>query len=287
MPCTNNLDLGDITEPLLVFGGPYSNLHATNALIDEAQRLGIPPERWICTGDVAAYCAQPEETAQMLRASGCHLVFGNCEDSLGNRLDDCGCGFEEGTACDTLAGQWYTHADARLSEDSRQWMRTAPKTITFRMAGLSFLCVHGSRSLINRFVFPSTDPDLKRMEIGEFDGLIAGHSGLPFTQTIETKIWHNAGALGLPANDGTPRVWYSLLCPDDEGGVEFSHHALNYDWAAAARAMREAGLAEGYASGLETGLWPSLDVLPASEKKLTGQPLNPGSHSLKVLDRAG
>ena len=38
--------------PLLVFGGPYSNLQATRAVLDEAARRGIPAKRVICTGDV-------------------------------------------------------------------------------------------------------------------------------------------------------------------------------------------------------------------------------------------
>ena len=41
--------------PALVFGGPYGNLEATQALLDEAARLGVPPRRIVCTGDVVAY----------------------------------------------------------------------------------------------------------------------------------------------------------------------------------------------------------------------------------------
>jgi len=32
-------------------------------------------------------------------------------------------------------------------------------------------------------------------------------------------------------------------------------------------------LAEGYAKALETGLWPSLDILPESERNQTGLPI--------------
>lgn len=281
-------DLGEVTAPLLIFGGPYSNLQATDALIAQAGRLGIPPERWICTGDVAAYCADPEETAQRLMATGAHLVFGNCEDSLGNRLDDCGCGFADGTACDALAGQWYAHADARLSEASRAWMRKAPRTIAFQMAGCRFLCVHGSPGQINRFVFPSNVDAVDAAEFDGVDGIIAGHSGIPFSQIVRGKFWHNAGAIGMPANDGTHRVWYSVIRPDAGGlGVRISHHALDHDGASAARSMRDAGLAEGYASCLETGLWPSLDVLPDAEKLAAGQALDPGAHKFKALDPMG
>jgi pyruvate-formate lyase-activating enzyme len=37
--------------------------------------------------------------------------------------------------------------------------------------------------------------------------------------------------------------------------------------------MRRAGLPEGYAAALETGIWPSLDILPAAEKYFTGMAL--------------
>ncbi len=78
--------------------------------------------------------------------------------------------------------------------------------------------------------------------------------------------------IGLPANDGTPRVWFSLLLPR-EGGFEIRHQALDYDAAGAARAMREAGLPEDYALTLTSGLWPNLDILPLAERAMTGIPL--------------
>jgi hypothetical protein len=46
-----------ITGPLLVFGGPYSNLEATAAILAEACRRAIPSGNILCTGDLAAYCA--------------------------------------------------------------------------------------------------------------------------------------------------------------------------------------------------------------------------------------
>ena len=39
--------------------------------------------------------------------------------------------------------------------------------------------------------------------LGGVDGLVAGHCGLPFTQTIDGRLWHNPGVIGMPANDGT------------------------------------------------------------------------------------
>src|SRR5690242_151043 len=74
--------------PLLIFGGPYSNLQATEAMLAEARRLGIPAGRTICTGDVVAYGADPCETVDAVRAAGIPVVMGNCDESLGTRSED-------------------------------------------------------------------------------------------------------------------------------------------------------------------------------------------------------
>ncbi|MBH62570.1 MAG: hypothetical protein CL569_08995 [Alphaproteobacteria bacterium] len=97
------MHIGTIETPVLVFGGPYRNLGATQALLDRAVALDIPPERMICAGDTVAYCAEPEATTDVIRTSGMHVVMGNCEESLSEDADDCGCGFTEGSVCDTLS----------------------------------------------------------------------------------------------------------------------------------------------------------------------------------------
>src|SRR6202008_961975 len=102
-----------------------------------------------------------------------------------------------------------------------------------------------------------------------------GHCGIPFTEIVDGRLWHNAGAIGMPANDGTPRSWFSILAPEGDG-IAVEHHALAYDHGAAAGKIRRAGLPEGYAAALETGLWPSLDVLPRAERAERGEGLVAG-----------
>ncbi len=80
----------------------------------------------------------------------------------------------------------------------------------------------------------------------------------------------------MPANDGTPRVWYSIISRAADG-ISIEHRSIVYDHAAAAGKMRHAGLPEGYASALSSGLWPSCDVLPAEEIRARGQGLMAGS----------
>jgi predicted phosphodiesterase/pyruvate-formate lyase-activating enzyme len=266
-----------VDGPVLVFGGPYGNLEATSALFDEATRLGIPAARIVCTGDVVAYGADPAATVDLVRAAGIHVVMGNCEESLALEADDCGCGYVPGSACDRLAAAWFAHADRALGAAARLWMAQLPRRIDLLIAGARLAVVHGGIDRINRFVFASSAPTVKAEELtrAKADGVIGGHCGLPFTQVLAGRLWHNAGAVGLPANDGTARVWFSLITPRDEG-IAIEHRALAYDHLAAAAKMRRAGLPEEYACALETGLWPSCDVLPFKEIRERGVPLAAG-----------
>ncbi|NJO67664.1 MAG: metallophosphoesterase family protein, partial [Rhodospirillales bacterium] len=228
--------------PVLVFGGPYSNLEATHAVLAEARQRGIPPRRIVCTGDVVAYCADAAATVDLVAASGIRVVMGNCEESLGFDSDDCGCGFDADTACDALAAMWYRHARQSIGPAHRAWMRGLPRRIDLQIAERRLAVIHGSVSSINRFVFASTPADEKRAEIeaSGCDGVIAGHSGLPFTQTIDGRLWHNAGAIGMPANDGTPRGWFSVLSSSGDG-LRIDHCPLAYDHETAAAKMRTLG----------------------------------------------
>jgi predicted phosphodiesterase len=270
-------NLGALAGPVLLFGGNYSNRHATAALIAEAARLDIPASNTICTGDIVAYCAEPQATVALMRDWGVAVVMGNCEESLAAGAADCGCGFAEGTMCSALSDAWYRYSLAHLDRESAEWMGTLPRSIRFTAGGRRFLCIHGGVDVINRFVFASqADAIAAELDLAGVDCVIAGHCGIPFTVRLDDRVWHNAGAIGMPANDGTPSTWYSLLTPTADG-VRLEHRPLAYEHAAAAAAMRAAGLPEGYARGLETGLWPSEDALPAAERAQRGRAITPGA----------
>jgi hypothetical protein len=214
-------DLGALDGPVLVFGGPYSNLEAAEAVRAEAQRLGVPPARTICTGDIVAYCADPGATVALIRDWGIPVVQGNVEEQLGAGAEDCACGFTPGSACETLAAQWYAHAEREVSADDRRWMAGLPRLVRFTLAGRRLAAIHGGVSRINRWLFASTPAADKLAEIAlaDAEGVLAGHCGLPFVDFLGGPLWCNAGTVGLPANDGTPRVWYAVLTPERTGAI--------------------------------------------------------------------
>ncbi|MCK4785160.1 MAG: metallophosphoesterase family protein [Desulfobacteraceae bacterium] len=269
-------NMGCLKGPILVFGGPYSNLAATQAMKQKVEQLGLLSSQVICTGDVVAYCAEPEATVELLRRWGIHVVLGNCEESLGSEAPDCGCGFEMGTVCSALSNDWYRFAAQRVGSESKAWMRNLPRSIGFELNGRTFLVVHGGVEQINRFIFTSTPAEDKwgELDLAATDGVIAGHCGLPFGQHINDKVWLNAGVIGMPANDGTRDGWYMLL-KSESNQIRITWHRLSYDAERSHRSMQEAGLSKGYTDALLSGLWPSQDVLPGIERSQQGQPINP------------
>lgn len=258
-------DLGVLSGPLLVYGGPLSNRQALAALFALAEAAGIPPASRICTGDVAGYGADAPGCVALLRAGGGPVAAGNVERQLAADAEGCGCGFAPGTTCDRLSAAWYGHARAQTGAGERRWMADLPDVLVFTHAGLRCAVIHGGVSDIARYLWP-VSPEADFAEelaalaalAGPVARVYAGHAGLPFRRRVAGVDWVNAGAIGLPPNDGRPDTAYALV--DAAGAV--SLHRLGYDAAAAASAMRAAGLVQGYERALLTGRWPSEDVLP-------------------------
>ncbi|UOQ97871.1 metallophosphoesterase [Hymenobacter sp. 5317J-9] len=265
-------DLGTRSGRLLVFGGPYSNLQALEALKDIADQLQIPAGNVICTGDIVGYCAQPEAAVQFVKDWGVHAIQGNVEQNIIRGEDDCGCNFAEGSRCDLLSRAWFPYAVRNLSADSVAWLNTLPLQLSFRYAAKAVAVLHGAATGIADFVFASTPWPVKETSfaITGAEVILAGHAGLPFADEQAGKCWLNAGVIGMPANDGTPRVWY-LLLDDTNRQFSYAFHAFTYDNGKAHRLMQANGLPDSYAETLLTGIWDNCEILPEAEKALQGR----------------
>lgn len=264
--------LGTLSGPVLIFGGVYSNLQALQALQAIAKEAGIAPHNIICTGDIVGYCAQPEEACQVVKKWGVHSILGNVEIQLRDEVDDCGCNFDDGSRCDRFSRQWFPYAQSQISADSLAWFRSLPDHLTFHYAGKRVGVVHGSAQETAEFVFESTDWAVKRDSLLalDVDIILAGHCGLPFQDARQNEgLWLNAGVIGMPANDGTPRVWY-LLLNDEDGQLTFQHHPFTYAAEEARDRMFSQKLPASYGETLVTGLWDNCEILPEAETNLQG-----------------
>ena len=268
-------NIGTLSGKVLLFGGVYSNLQALEALKAIAEQQNIAPENCICTGDVVGYCAQPEETVQLLKIWNAKSILGNVEIQLIEGEADCGCDFTEGSRCDGFSKLWYPYAQSKLSKNSIAYLATFPDHITFNYANKKVTVVHGDYFNVSEFVFKSTDWNIKAKTIDatKSDVIVAGHCGLPFSHEQDNKLWLNPGVIGMPANDGSPQVWYAIL-EDINGEMKFTHHTLDYNYKLTNSLMKNGLLPEEYARTIVTGIWDNTEILPAIESGLQGFGIN-------------
>jgi len=267
-----NIEIQD--SPLLLFGGAYSNYEAVETLQKIAEKEGIPATQIISTGDIVGYCADPEPTVQFVKNWGIHSIAGNVEIQLRDGEDGCGCDFNTDSRCDFFAKQWYPFAQKNVSEDSINYMHQLPEFLQFDYCGHRCTVVHGSYFHTSEFIFKSTDWKLKERNFAatNSDVIISGHCGLPFSEVKEQKIWLNPGVIGMPANDGTTRVWYMILRPELKD-FSYQHHSFEFDYDETFARMLEEELPLAYAKTLSSGLWDNNDILPEEETKAQGMEL--------------
>lgn len=268
--------LKNLSDKLLVFGGAYGNLEALTEIRNIAQTEAYRPEQVIFTGDAVAYCTQPEQCVQLLAEWGVHAIAGNVEIQLREGRDTCGCNFKEGTVCDRLSQQWYPFVKQNISNSSLDWMSDLPRVIKFTFQGRNFAVVHGSYKNVSSYIFKSTKWSRKQKELvsADCDIIIAGHCGIPFYNVKDGIAWINAGVIGMPANDGTPRGWYLTLEPVKNGSIRFELKSLKYDYEKTAQTMKENKLPDEYCQALRTGIWDNCEILPPAESGLQGKRLD-------------
>jgi alkylhydroperoxidase/carboxymuconolactone decarboxylase family protein len=285
--------LGALTGPVLIFGGAYSNLDALVAVRAEAERRGIPPANVICCGDTPGYCAEPKECLDLLADWQCHAIAGNVETSLVNGTDDCGCGFGDGSRCDMFAKLWYSYAAKHVSQSNLAFMAELPDMLRFTYAGRKVVVLHGAPENQSEFVWRSTAAEEKAQFCADAGAevVVGGHCGLPFAEILspaeqikngESRIenreslWLNAGVIGMPANDGTPRTWFMTL--NDAEGFDYDFHPLTYDHRAAkAKMIDDRRLPVSYAATLTTGIWDNTEIMPPAEESREGIQLDPAT----------
>lgn len=265
-------DLGELIGDVLLFGGVYSNLQALEALRAEARARDIPTRNMVCTGDLAGYCADTAMVLEYMGEGSCGtFIAGNVEKQLATGAEDCGCGFAEDSQCDLASRRWFAEASRQITPEAAASLSQTPDIVVFAQSGRRYAVIHGGLKDISRFIWPSS-PDAVfeeefaaiEAEVGQVDGVIAGHCGIPFERDINGKAWINAGVIGMPPHDGRTQTRFAILSED---GVRF--YSLDYDFEQAARRMEDVGLMQGYEKALRSGIWPSEDILPVELRRVT------------------
>jgi diadenosine tetraphosphatase ApaH/serine/threonine PP2A family protein phosphatase len=254
-------------ERIAVFGGVYSNYLALEAALSDAHSRQV--DAVYCLGDLGAFGPHPDRVFPLLREHGVQCLRGNYDDSLGNNLADCQCGYTD-PRDNHFARISYDYTFRNTSLANRAWMRELPAQRRIQLGRHRLLLCHGSPRRMNEFLWESTTPThfLDRLAADhDSDAILATHTGIKWHRPLSgDRHFINVGVLGRPENDGRTEVWYALLEATPELRVEFV--PVTYDHARLAREMSGEGLPEEFIDTVSTGWWTTcLEVLPAKERR--------------------
>lgn len=252
---------------IAVFGGVYSNHLALGAVLDDAERRGV--EAVYCLGDLGGFGPNPEKVWPLLLDGDVRVIRGNYEESLASGREDCNCGYTD-PRDNEFARISYAYTASRCSAEFKTWMGELPARRRVRLGRRELLLVHGSPRRVNEFLFASTSPGSfleTLLDQEAADAMLCTHTGLHWHRRLPSgRHVINVGVIGRPANDGTPRVWYSVL--DGRGhDLRVEQVPIDYDHQALAGEMRDEELPDEFIQTILTGWWTTcLEVLPARER---------------------
>lgn len=252
---------------IAVLGGIYSNSLALEVALHDARRRGA--EAIYCLGDLGAFGPHPDRVFPLLHEHRAQCIQGNYDNSIGNELADCQCGYTD-PRDNHFARLSYGYTLANTSAPNRAWMRGLPAQLRLKLGRYRLLLCHGSPRRMNEFLWESTTPThfLEHLaDTNEVDVILATHTGIKWHRRLpDDRHFINVGVLGRPENDGRTNVWYALLEASPDLQVEFI--PVEYDHPRLAVEMRAEKLPEEFVETILTGWWTTcLEILPSRERR--------------------
>lgn len=251
-----------------VFGGIYNNHLSLKATLNDARNRGA--DALFCLGDMGGFGPHPDRVFEPLRdSSDVFVMQGNYDHSIGNRLDDCACGYTD-PRDNHFAQISYDYTFENTSEHHKDWLRKLPTQFRPRWAGQRVLMAHGSPRRVNEFLWESTSSDVflqYLLDEHDTDVLFVTHTGIPWSRRLPSGgLVVNVGAIGRPANDGRTEVDYTLVDVSSDG-LEVTFQSVDYDYEQLAEEMLSEQLPEEFVETILTGWWTTcLEILPAKER---------------------
>ena len=258
------------TSRIACFGGIYNNYLALEAALRDVRARGV--DAVYCLGDMGAFGPHPDRVFPLLEREGVLCLQGNYDDSIGNELEDCQCGYTD-PRDNRFAQISYDYSLANTSKENRRFLRDLPRQRRFELGDLRVLLCHGSPRSVNEFLWESTTSThfLDSLAAAhQADLVVATHSGIKWQRELRHKRrFVNVGVLGRPENDGRTNVWYTVLDYSRSGGLQVEFVPIEYDYRRLAAEMRDERLPDEFIESVVTGWWTTcLEILPGKERRL-------------------
>jgi diadenosine tetraphosphatase ApaH/serine/threonine PP2A family protein phosphatase len=264
--------MSQVFDRIAVFGGVYNNYLSLEAVLADASAQGA--QAIYCLGDVGGFGPHPDRAIEILRQRQITTIQGNYDQSIGNDLADCQCGYTD-PRDNHFARISYEYTLAHTDDDHKRWLRALPAQLRLQLGDRRLLLAHGSPRKINEFLWESTTPApfIRRLlDDHDADLILVTHTGLPWARALDddpARGLVNVGAIGRPANDGDTRVDYALLSAPAAPGLpaQIELRKVAYDHLLLAAQMRAEALPEEFVQTILTGWWTTcMEIMPARER---------------------
>jgi predicted phosphodiesterase len=267
----------DSLLPIALFGGVYSNYLALVALLKDTDARGVG--RLYCLGDLGAFGPLPDRVCQILRDTRIPVVQGNYDNSVGNGLAECQCGYTD-PRDNYFAKVSYDYTFQHTSSGHKRWLQKLPPEIRIQIGPYRVLLCHGSPRRMNEFLWETATSDAFLnwlFEKYDTDIIVGTHTGLHWhREPSPGKHFINCGAIGRPPNDGQTTVVYTIISAESTENAEKAKNScrlkvdfvrLGYDFERLAVEMASEGLPEEFIETIRTGWWTTCnEILPAKER---------------------
>ena len=254
-------------KKIALFGGVYSNYIALKDVIKDAQKNNV--DQIYCLGDLGAFGPNPDKVFPILIENNVKVIQGNYDNSIGNDLNDCQCGYTD-PRDNYFAKLSYDYTYKNTSNEFKNWMRALPSELKIILGKYNILLCHGSPRKTNEFLWETTTPTHfldKLCRDYNSDIICATHTGIHWDRQLTGgKHFINVGVIGRPENDGSQNVGYTILEIDNED-INIQYIKVEYDYNKLALEMREEKLPEEFVETIISGWWTTcLEILPAKER---------------------
>jgi len=261
-------------QKIALLGGVYNNHLALEAVLQDCATRGADITFFL--GDCGGFGPHPDLSIEILKNSHRRCMQGNYDDSVARGLDDCQCGYTH-PRDNHFARLSYQYTFENTSESNRQWLGSLPEGFRLTLGTHRLLLSHGSPRKINEFLWYSTTPRgfIHRLcQQYNADLICCTHTGIHWKRQYQLEGEAgfglvNVGCIGRPANDGTPRVWYTLISAEKEQPkVEFI--PVTYNHKALAQQMHAEQLPGEFIDTITSGHWTTcLEILPSKERSVS------------------
>ncbi|MEJ5233755.1 MAG: N-acetyl-gamma-glutamyl-phosphate reductase, partial [Geminicoccaceae bacterium] len=152
------------------------------AVLADIDRRGLPA---VCLGDLVGYGPWPDEVAALVRERRIPCLMGNYDRGIGFATGDCGCVYRtDAQRAEGAASLAFT--EARVSEETRAFLRSLADRFVIHTPGGDVLAVHGSPRRINEYLFADRpDSSLARLAAqGPWRAILFGHTHQPWAREV-------------------------------------------------------------------------------------------------------